>query len=119
MPQLSLSLASGEVSLSVRQFDIREATSTLFEVAITALSPDPDLDLGAVLAQPAAFSVASGLAHSATGPCVWTGVCSQIEQLHAEPSGLSTYALRLVPALWLATQRRNCRIFQHQSIPAI
>jgi type VI secretion system secreted protein VgrG len=41
------------------------------------------------------------------------------EQVQAEPTGLSTYYLRIVPTLWLSTQRRNHRIYQHISIPDI
>ncbi|MFS8067065.1 MAG: contractile injection system protein, VgrG/Pvc8 family, partial [Byssovorax sp.] len=33
--------------------------------------------------------------------------------------GLSTYELTLVPALWLLSQRRGNRLFQHVSIPDI
>jgi type VI secretion system secreted protein VgrG len=42
-----------------------------------------------------------------------------MEQVQAEPTGLSTYYLRIVPPLWLLTQRRNYRVFQHLSIPDI
>jgi type VI secretion system secreted protein VgrG len=39
--------------------------------------------------------------------------------VQAEPSGLSTYAARIVPHLWLLTLRRTYRIFQHLTIPDI
>ena len=39
--------------------------------------------------------------------------------MQAEPTGLSSYYLRIVPTLWLCTQRRNYRVFQHLSIPDI
>ena len=60
----------------------------------------------------------SGLPRPRRG-ALWTGVCSHIEQVQAETTGLSTYHLRIVPTLWLLTQRRNHRIFQHLSIPDI
>ena len=49
----------------------------------------------------------------------WTGICSSMEQVSVETSGLSLYRLELVPSLWRATQRSGLRIFQHLSIPAI
>ena len=57
------------------------------------------------------------------GARLWTGICNYIEQVQSEitPRGttLSTYFLRIVPNVWLLTQRRNYRIFQHLSIPDI
>ena len=49
---------------------------------------------------------------------------TQVEQVLAVqlPPGakeLSTYAIRIVPALGMLTQRRNYRIFQHKNIPDI
>ncbi len=49
----------------------------------------------------------------------WAGVVRSFEQREAEPTGLSTYALRIVPQLWLATQRQDNRVFQHLTVPAI
>src|SRR6185503_12791189 len=72
--------------------------------------------------KPAQLSIASGLLHALHGGTRrWTGVCSAMERVHALPEGKgeSTYALRIVPALWLLSQRRNHRIFQHQSVPEI
>ncbi len=40
-----------------------------------------------------------------------------MELVQAEPTGLSTYFLKIVPALWRTTLRRNNRIFQHLTIP--
>src|SRR5262249_19942199 len=65
------------------------------------------------------FTIASGVAHVATSSRVWTGVCSYMEQVQAEPTGLSTYFLKISPALWRTTLRRNNRIFQHRTIPEI
>src|SRR5262249_49140379 len=49
----------------------------------------------------------------------WKGVCSHFELVQVEPTGLATYFLRIVPSLWLLTQRRDYRVFQHLNIPAI
>ncbi|MDC3956947.1 type VI secretion system tip protein VgrG [Polyangium jinanense] len=118
MSQLALWFASGEDSLSVRKFSVREVMSTLFEVSILALSPIEDLDIDSIIGQPAGFKALVGLDH--VSPLrAWSGVCSHMTQLQAETTGLSTYELRIVPNLWRATLRRNHRVFQHETIPAI
>jgi type VI secretion system secreted protein VgrG len=118
MPLLELNFASGEDSLSVRRFSVHEGISNLFQASIWAVSKNEDLDLEALVGKPAGFRVATA-SKLLGGARIWTGVCSHIEQVQAEATGLSTYYLRLVPSLWLLMQRRNYRIFQHLSIPAI
>ena len=119
MTILELSLASGEESLSVRRFTVDEALMDPFRVSIMARSPHDDLDLGSIVGQPARFRIVSGLLLALEGARLWTGVCSAMEQTRVEPSGLSTYELTIVPTLWLLTQRRNHRLFQHVAIPDI
>jgi type VI secretion system secreted protein VgrG len=120
MPLLELSFASGEDSLSVRHFSVHEGISSLFSVSVQALSPHQDLDLESIVGLPASLRVQTGMKfESLEGPRCWAGVVSSIEQVQAEATGLSTYQLRIVPALWLLTQRRNYRVFQHASIPDI
>ena len=50
-----------------------------------------------------------------TGHAAWTGLCSYVEQIQAEPTGLSTYLLRIVPTLWCLSQRSGYRVVQHLS----
>ena len=121
MPVLSLSFESGESSLSVRHFEIREALSTPFAITIRAGSPRPDIDSGSIVGRAASFDLASGMAHATGGEQGWTGICNYVERVHAVPSGKgeSTYLLRIVPKLWLLSQRRNYRVFQHLSAPDI
>ena len=119
MSTLSLWFASGEEGLSVRRFAVREGLSALFEVNITARSPNDDVDFAAIVGQPAAFRLVQALANATPASRTWRGICSHAEQTQVERTGLSTYELRIVPVLWLLTQRRNHRIFQHESIPAI
>ena len=120
MPLLELSFASGESSLSVRRFAVREGVSTCFTLSVWSRSPNPSIDLESIVGKPASFRVESGFAFALLGGArLWTGICSYFEQTQVEPTGLSTYFLRIVPSLWLLTQRRNHRIFQHLSIPDI
>ncbi|WP_437599751.1 type VI secretion system tip protein TssI/VgrG [Sorangium sp. So ce590] len=119
MPRLSLSFASKEESLSVRRFAVREQMSSLFEVSILAVSELEDLDLDSIVGKAAAFKVESAVLQSVVPSRVWAGLCSHMEQVQAEPTGLSTYRLRIVPLLFRATLRRNNRIFQHMTAPDI
>ena len=119
MPTLELTFESGETSLDVRRFDVQEAASGLFSLSIRALSPNADLDLESIVGKKASFRIVTGLAFARVAGRFWTGVCSHIEQLQAETTGLSTYHLRIMPTLWLLTQRTNHRIYQHLSIPDI
>jgi type VI secretion system secreted protein VgrG len=116
---LELSFECGETSLSVVRFSVREALSRPFVVSVIARSPDPSLDLDAILGRPAALRAATGYRFALAGERVWAGVCSQVALDHVDSTGLSTYSLEIVPQLWLLTQRRNHRIFQHLSIPDI
>jgi type VI secretion system secreted protein VgrG len=120
MPLLDLTFASGETSLSVRRFAVEEALSTLFTVSVWARSSDPSIDLSTIVGQDASFRIASGYAYALGGGArLWTGIVNSASQIQAEPTGLSTYFVRIVPRLWILTQRRNYRIFQHLSIPDI
>ena len=125
MSLLELSFASGNDSLSVRRFSVHEALSSLFTVSVWARSPQHDLDLESLVGEPASLRIMSGTKFVAgLGGRRWSGVCSFMEQVQAvEPQPgqkpLSTYYLRIVPRLWLLTQRRGYRIYQHLSIPDI
>ena len=99
MPTLSLSFASGEDSLEVRRFSTQEGISTLFAVRVVARSPHQDIDLESIVGKAASLKIVSGFKFSMLGGArLWTGICSHIEQVQAEPTGLSTYCLRIVPA---------------------
>src|SRR5882724_11259486 len=116
MSPFELSFASGHDSLSVRHFSVHEELSAPFEISVVAVSPLDDIDFETIVGHGASLLIhgdAGGPAHG------WTGVCCHFEELTAEETGLSTYLVRIVPDLWLATQRQDNRIFQHLSIPSI
>lgn len=129
MAILELSLAGlaglAGADLSPRRFTIREAVSSLFSISLLARSPDPSLDLAALLDQPATFRIVPGYIHVENlGARTFRGIVVDAEQVHAlQPGigqvGLSTYQLRIVPHLFRLTQRRGNRIFQQLSIPDI
>ncbi|MGK4007953.1 type VI secretion system tip protein TssI/VgrG [Sorangium sp. So ce1036] len=101
-------IASGD-AVDVRHVEVSDRMSALFEVRVVAVSDNPDIDFEAVVGQPMRLAVHG--AHSRT----WTGICNHLRQVAVEERNLSTYELTLVPSLWLATQRRNHRMFQHRS----
>jgi type VI secretion system secreted protein VgrG len=120
MATLELWIEGVEPALSVRRFDIREGLSELFSIYVTACSPRADLDLDDIILKPASFSMTAGWVFVlGTGGRRYIGLCESIEQVQAEPTGLSTYVTRIVPHLWLLTLRRTYRIFQHLAIPDI
>lgn len=119
MSILALSFESGESSLSVRRFSVHEDMSSLFAVSIWARSPNDDIDISSIIGHPASFRAVSGYAHAQASERIWSGICSHMELVQAESTGLSTYYLRIVPTLWLLTQRRNNKIFQRKSVPDI
>lgn len=119
MATIELQLGSAGEPLSVRRFAVREALSSTFEVSVWALSADPFLDFNAVVGQPAGLRLLGRPPNGRSAERHWSGVCSFIEQVESETTGLSTYHLRIVPALWLLSQRSNYRVFQHLSVPEI
>jgi type VI secretion system secreted protein VgrG len=111
MDNLELRFAAQDIHLSVRSFSVVEELSNPFDISIVARSPDEYIDLDVIVGHGAAFKVASSLA--------WSGIVQFAEQVDVEPDGLSTYFVRIVPALSRTSLRRNNRIFQHLTIPDI
>ena len=115
---LSLWFESGEDTLSVRRFAVHDAISSLFSVSVWARSPNDDIDLETIVGKPASLQITSNAPHAWNGGVRrFSGICRTMHQQRAEATGLSTYQLQIVPRLWLLTQRRNNRLFQHQTIP--
>jgi type VI secretion system secreted protein VgrG len=111
--RLELTFASKEDSLTVRTFQVREELSGLFEIELLARSSNDDIDLGAIVGKGAAFRI------SGPNGRLWNGLCSQMQMIQTESTGVSTYSIRIAPAFWRTTLRRNNRIFQHKTIPEI
>jgi type VI secretion system secreted protein VgrG len=120
MSTFELTFQSGEASLSVRRIAVQEAISDLFTVSVWARSTLPDIAIDSIVGLPASLRVQAGTAYVQNlNTRLWQGICNSMELVQAEPTGLSTYHLRIVPRLWLLTQRRGQRIYQHLSIPDI
>ena len=110
---LIASIASGD-TLDVRQFSVVERMSSLFEITLLVVAENADIDFEQVIGQPASFTMGGGFEDAPTSRA-WTCICSEMQQIAVEETGLSTYHLVLVPSLWLTTQRRNHRMFQQLS----
>ncbi len=115
--ELRLEVESDE-QLEVRDFSVEEALSALFTVRLTVVSSSPDVDMAAITGKRAVFTLRSELPLGARARA-WEGICSHMELVRTEADGLSTYRVVVVPRLWLLSQRRNYRIFQHLSEPEI
>ncbi len=104
-----VTIATG-TPLDVREFSIDQAMSRLFRVEIVAVSTELNLDLEGVIGLDASCSVTQTNATASL-----SGICLECEQIRVEATGLATYRLVIVPALWKLTQRTNYRIFQFLS----
>src|SRR5688572_22524494 len=114
---LVVHVASGD-AFDIRELSVHERISSLFEVTLIALSDSTSIDFEAIVGKDASFELFGGHGEGRS-PRVWSGVCNELQQLAVEEGGLSTYRLSIVPSLWLATQRRNHRMFQGMSEPDI
>ncbi len=110
---MAVTIASGD-ALDIRELTVYEAMSALFSVTLTAHSENPDIDFEAAVGKAASFTL-HGRVEGAQRTRTWTGLCNELHQVRVEEGGASTYRLRIVPTLWLATQRRNHRMFQMMS----
>jgi type VI secretion system secreted protein VgrG len=124
MSTLEATFASG-AALAVHEFTVREAVSDLFVADLVCRTPDPGVDLEALVGKTASFHARAGYDFAlGGGERHLSGVVALAELVHAVSvsgarTGLSTYRVRIMPALWTLGERRNHRVFQHLSIPDI
>jgi len=116
MSLLELALENNEDSLSVRHFAVREPISGLFDVSILARSRLPGLDIESFVGRPGAFMMMGG---PLSGPRAWSGIVTHFQMVQAEPTGLSSYFVRIAPQMYLLRLRKRNRIFQHLTAPQI
>jgi type VI secretion system secreted protein VgrG len=98
----------------VERVELREAIGELFEMTVELLSPDPTADMHTLVGE----VVVVALNDEPFLPQV-TGILRRVEQLSSVPGGASAYRWTLVPPLWLATRRKDNRIFQNLDVPSI
>jgi type VI secretion system secreted protein VgrG len=115
LSNLMVHVASGD-ALDVRRFEVDEQISALFAIRLIVMSCNENIDFDDVVGRPASFTTLNRM-----GERTWTGIASQLQQIGVVdgPEGLSTYHLTIVPDFWLATQRKNHRMFQQMAEPDI
>lgn len=102
-----------EDTFTVVRFTGTEAISSPYEYDITLVSDDPDIDLKAVLQNPARLTVQCGEEEFSVH-----GLAARFEQLH-ELEHSAFYRAFLVPRLWLAGLYRENQIFLDKTVPQI
>ena len=107
------SKALPEDTFSVVKFSGVEAISRLYEFDITLASEDPEIDLKAVIQNPATLTIVHG-----DEELPFHGVLSRFEQLH-EVKQHVFYRAVLVPKLWNAGLYRENQIFLDRKVPEI
>src|SRR5262245_15837180 len=91
-----------------------ERVSTCTRCTVKLLSEDPAIDFSKLIGKPMGIEVSFG----AGNPRCFHGIVALLVQ--GPPEGkFTSYIATVVPELWFLTRRKNCRIFQEQSIPEI
>ncbi len=100
----------------VRDYVVDEGINSLFSIELMVRCSNAAVDFERTIGAQAWFRIGvDEMARPDTPSPTWNGVVANIEQVAAEETGLSTYRIRLVPMLWLLTQRTNCRVFQQMT----
>lgn len=98
----------------VRRYEIRSAIAELFEVILEVSLKNPDFDVREVVGHPIRISFEGEPYLSRID-----GIACRMRQLSSLVEGVSRYEIVVVPPLWLATRRRDHRIFQDASVTDI
>ncbi|MEC5387280.1 type VI secretion system tip protein TssI/VgrG [Uliginosibacterium sp. H3] len=104
-------LNQASTPLQLEAFTGDEALSALYHFDLLLLSTNTRIDLGKLVGRQA--KLITRLADGSDFPR--TGYISRAEHLGAD-GALSRYRIRIVPWLWLATQRADCRVFQEKTV---
>lgn len=103
-------VTAADVPLDVRRADLKLELGRLWQIELRVMADTPSLDFEAIIGREASLTY-DGLADEIT----WAGLCATIHLDEAEPQGLSTYDVTLVPRLYFASLDRKSRIFQGKS----
>ena len=105
----------GDDALLLDSFEGSERISQPFRFVLRLLSPDPNLDMQALLTKPAVVSFR--MAEQSERHL--HGHISRIKLLEYGEDGMAAYEAELVPWLWLLNHFSDCRIFQNKTVPDI
>ncbi len=110
---VSQAYADDEEAFFVKSFTGREGISQLYEYDIHLLSDDPEIDLKAVLTNPATFTL-----QREEGDIPVHGIIAHFEQL-PEIRSSAQYRAVLVPRLWQADLYHQNQLFLNKRVPDI
>lgn len=129
MSNISLSIGSLDVPLTVQRAELREGLSSPFVATVHATTALPALPPADLIGQTASLTLSGGgglldldlslEAFDLLGERTWTGVCRDVVLVKSELSGASTYRFEIVAPVALLALRRRYRVFQDLATPAI
>ena len=102
-----LQTALGPDALVLQRFEGREAMSGLFDWTVDCLAAEPDIDFDALIGTHATVTLITG-----QGARPFDGIVTQARWMGAGDNG-HRYRLELKPWFFLASLRRNQRIFHN------
>ncbi|SDX60842.1 type VI secretion system Vgr family protein [Litoreibacter albidus] len=106
-----LHTALGKDHLVLLRFDGHSSIDDLFEFNVDALSHEPNIDFNALIGTHATVELDS----MSGDKSFFDGVVTEAQWTGVEENG-NTYKLVLRPWFWLATRRRNQRIFHNMDV---
>ena len=118
--ELSIDTPLGTDVLLLTKFTGDESLSSPFQYELEMLSEKPDIDFSDILGKNVSVSLSAqtGSLSAASAVRYFNGYISRFEQTHSE-GNIYFYHATMVPWLWFLTRRRDCRIFQKQTVPQI
>src|SRR5215831_14129661 len=108
--QMAFHCPLGEDVLMVRSLTGSERLGSCFMYSVTLYSEDQDVQMSSLLGKEVTVEVRFGLSK----PRYFSGIVAEISH-HGNAGRYVVYRALLRPWLWLLSQNRNCRIFQHES----
>ncbi|MGH1330277.1 MAG: type VI secretion system Vgr family protein [Paracoccaceae bacterium] len=109
-----LTTALGKDALVLLRFDGTDYVNDLFEYRVEALSTAPNLDFDGLIGTHASVEIES----QNDGTRAYDGIVTEAKWAGVGENG-NKYALTLRPWFWLASRRRNQRIFHNMSVVQI
>lgn len=105
----------GSDALLLDSFSGSERVSQPFRFVLRLLSPDPNLDMEALLTKPAvlSFNMTEDCERHVHGHIV------RMSLLEYGQDGMAAYEAELAPWLWFLKLYSDCRIFQNKTVPEI
>lgn len=101
---------SGLSPLTVKRWAFTDALNTTFHLTLTVISSEPIDKMEGLLARAACVNFAENLLMPEV-----SGVVDRIALVSAEADGAYIYEITIVPQLWLLSQSKGCRVFQHMT----